>query len=142
MVIPPKERSDQTKELIKTVFENQLPNHGYRLCYGYHLEHYFLSKKMYNYAIGFNNKTGALAIIPLLDGGSKASPVMKLAENDIIMAKINAKGKVKLRTRKLRRQIVFTVSDYTPPKMMRYFALPIVQEDVAYEFMAFTRKHF
>lgn len=133
-------KSDASMSIITKALKAKVDNYNdYTIVYGFGMKSGLFSKKMFNYAIGFNSERKELVIVPINSDGDILSDAILVNKGNFTSAKKTTQGGWRIATSSLEKPIDVCVPGFLADSAEDAYQLPINQTDAANEFSAIMR---
>ncbi|BDR58051.1 hypothetical protein [Xylocopilactobacillus apicola] len=123
------EKSNESYELIKRIFEQAAPGEDCRLVYGYSMKSGFMSKKIGSFILGLSSDEQTLQILPFDVVEQTPGSLITINRSEITSAKRSMQGATVIESPKLAKKLKVVIPPFTAKGADNTYQLPINQEE-------------
>jgi len=132
--------NDRSWALIQNAFAKAVSNASdYILCYGYWMKTGLLSKKMYNFAVGFRAEAKEFVLVQIDSDGNTGGELMTFTKSNVTEVKKTLQGGFKITSSLTDKPLALTVPGFVPDSLEDAYQLPINQQEQAAQFAAMMK---
>jgi len=132
--------SQRDWQLIKDAFAAAIEDtSNYTICYGYRIKNGLISKKMYNYALGFKNDPLELVCVPIDLDGNIIGDILNFTKENVSSIKKTLQAAWRITSSLTPKPLEITVPAFVPDTLGATYLLPINQQTESESFAAFAK---